>query len=205
MSDSHSVTLLLQMYRDGNDQALVELLKRYYEAVRAHATRQVESRLRRIIDADEVANGVFYRIAERLRDPDKQDIEGRCHLWRLMRRLVITEVNDQRKAEYAEKRDARERRGESMFYPESSEVGRGAGLADVAFVADSPSAMAQTMECFQAVYDSLPNDEFRDVLERMLLLRSNQEVMESLNMKAYKLSRIKKFIERKIEEQMLED
>lgn len=198
MQDNHSVTMLLQRYRAGDDSALESLLDRYYSSVQALASRKIEQRLRRIVDGDQIANGVFHRLSIRMRDPTSSDIQDRCHLWRLLRRIVTSEVNDFRKSEYAEKRDGRRKRGDSLFDLGLDGRDNPAGLDDIAYVTDSPSAMAQSMECLDVVYDSLPSDEFREVFERIILLHSNKEIMADLKMKPYRLSRIRKLIETRI-------
>ncbi|HIQ20468.1 MAG TPA: sigma-70 family RNA polymerase sigma factor [Planctomycetes bacterium] len=104
MSQAESGTKLFDRWRDGDEEAARALFARYAERLGRLVERQLDDRLRRRIDPDDVVQSVFRSFFRRTAAGAYQ-IDHSGALWRLLVRITLSKVRRQAEHHRAAKRD----------------------------------------------------------------------------------------------------
>ena len=85
-----SITQLLNLLRQGEEQAATELVERYLPRLRIRLAR-VASQLK-ISDEDDIAISAFYELCIALKNSRFEDISDRTQLWQVLSMLSLIHI-----------------------------------------------------------------------------------------------------------------
>lgn len=184
-SGDDSVTGWLTALKAGNSQAASEIWDRYYARLVAVARRRLGSTPRRMADEEDVALSAmnhFFQGVEQGRFPKLDD---RGDLWQVLVMLVCRRASHLQEKGMAQKRGGGGVRGESVWANES--VVR--GIDAVAGGEASPDMAAQLAESAQALLESLPEGELREIAVAKLDGFTNDEIAGRLGVQTRTIER----------------
>lgn len=151
---------LYQRFCEGDDTAAAELYERYINRLVGLARSRISSKLRRRVDAEDVAQSVFRSFFVNARD-EKYAFERNGDLWRLLSSLTINKVLRHVQKQTRQKRSIDME--QSVFRPD------GGPTVPVEMIMEGPTpddalALVEELESFMAGL----NDTGRQVLELRL-------------------------------------
>lgn len=175
---SHSITLLFDQLRQGDEDAARRLWDAFSKRLIEVARRQLESTRARTYDEEDVANSVFFALcsgAEKNRFPD---IHNRDDLWRLLFAATNHKVIDHVRSDARAKRGGGKVRGESVFGGEGQDEG---GFDRFAGAEPSPEMLVEMDESFHRLLGLLRDDTLRQIALWRMEGFTNQEIGEKLS------------------------
>jgi hypothetical protein len=85
----HSVTQFIHLLRDGDPRAATPIWNHFYSRLVTLANKKLKSRVRRVIEGEDVAQSVFDSCFRAMREGRVPDLKNRDNLWALL--VTITE------------------------------------------------------------------------------------------------------------------
>lgn len=118
-SATASVTLLLERWREGDEEAADEIHRRYSQRLCALAEHRIGTRLARRLDADDIVQSVFATFFQRARD-GQFSIDHSASLWHLLVRITLNKIHRETARVVAARRDVlREDYPRDLLEPEA--------------------------------------------------------------------------------------
>ena len=175
MSDNRSEKRLIGKLKQGDREAVNELVARYFDRVVRAAEKRLATRNAGGSDGDDVAASVFESIWRRASEQrfDEGDLESPDEFWRLLCKLIQFKTDDHARRATAQKRGGGAVRGESVFTrPDDASS---PGLDGQAGKNLSPSDYLELEEGYARMLNLLDDDTLREI---SLLRMENHKVTE---------------------------
>ena len=202
MGSDGSVTLWINLVKDGDSAATQALWERYFPKLVRLARGKLAGVRRGAADEEDVAQSAlksFCLAANRGCFPNLAD---RDSLWRLLLQMTA------RKAIELRRREGRERRGGGKVLGESALAGAAGGsdssiddggIGDVIGNEPSPEIAAIMAEEFQGLLDRLGDADLRTIAVAAMEGYSNEEIAQRLNCAVRTVERRRELIRKKWE------
>lgn len=162
-SDGPPTVDLVRRAKDGDKQAVNDLLHRYRERLRRIARIRLSAEMRRSIDGSDILQNAMMIAYQRLGSFEFRDDASLIH-W--LSRILENQIRDAAKYHHAQKRDIR-RQSDLEATTATGVPGLGARLADTS--AQTPSEVAENRELaeiYDAAVEELPDDQREAILLR---------------------------------------
>jgi DNA-directed RNA polymerase specialized sigma24 family protein len=200
MSSDGSISLWINLAKEGNPAAAQALFDRYFPKLVRLARHKLEGMRRVATDEEDVALSAFKSFcvaAERGRFPDLADRDG---LWRLLVRVTARKAIDLRRHEERECRGGGEVLGESAVAPAISN-GDGSvyrrGIDNLASNDPTPDEAAILSEQFERLLDNLGDPQLQKIAVAAMEGYSNDEIALQLNCAVRTVERRRELIRKK--------
>lgn len=173
---SDSVTEWLQQAQLASaPEAFAFLFERYLQQVTRLASSRLPSKLRPVVDGDDIAAEVFVELNRGLQEGRFQKLQDRRDLWQVLVMLSERRATSWRRRQQAEKRGGGDVVGESVIAGNDS-----AALPFSRFAGSEPSpedasVLAETLRTF---LQDLPDAEFRSIAADWLTGFTQQEIAD---------------------------
>ena len=162
-----SITQLLNLLRQGEEQAATELVERYLPRLRIRLAR-VASQLK-ISDEDDIAISAFYELCIALKNSRFEDISDRTQLWQVLSMIAMRKANDFRKIENAQKRGGRQKplSIESFKY-------------QIASFDENPELQVELLELCEYFLNRVKEEDLRSVAVLKMNGHTNADISQKL-------------------------
>ncbi len=180
MTDSRSVSKLLNALQVGDDEAANALWEQYFRQLTQFARAKLGQVMTREADEDDIvlsAMQSFLRGAAEGRFPK---LDNRDDLWKLLVVITARKISTLRKRQFAQKRGGGEIRGESVFGKSSDEPN--AGIGNVVGAEPTPDFSVEVAETCRHMLDDLGEPTLRQVAILKLEGYNNGEIAEQLGL-----------------------
>jgi len=182
MEPDDSVTQWIQDLKEGRDEAASRLVGRYFERVMAIARQKLDPRVRRVEDAEDVANHVFASLCRRAAEGEFALLANRDELWRLLIAMTARKAASAGRRWHAMKRGRGAVRGESAVAPAPGLEGGPGPAGFDRFFAEEPTprdyaVMAETLDEWM---EQLGDDTLRRVVRLKLEGHTQREIAGQL-------------------------
>jgi len=94
MSDSGSISALLECLKEGDDEAVRRLWERYSRRLVALAKKKLQGAPLGVADEDDAANSAFYSFCRRAAQGQFPNLKDRTSLWALLMKLTAHKAAD---------------------------------------------------------------------------------------------------------------
>jgi len=194
------VTLWLDRFLQGDQDAVQPLWDRYYAPLLRLARRKLGAHARRSADEEDVALSAFNSFCRAATAGRFAQLDDHHDLWRLLVTITARKASAQLKRQFAQKRGAGQVHGESVFGQRGSGAGDsssgGAGIGAVAGGGPTPELDALVREECRRLLDSLGDEALEQVALKKLEGYTNEEIARDLGCAVAtverKLARIRK-------------
>jgi len=178
MPEDGSISLWIHLLKDGDEAAVREIWRAYFQRLVVLARAKLRGVQRRVADEEDAALcdfDSFCRGAEHGRFPQ---LNNRDDLWRLLVMIAARKAADLAQNEARLKRGGGLVRGDSAFL--SSESSGEKGWAEIAGNEPTPEFAAQTAEEYRRLLALLGNDELRSIAVWKMEGLTNSEIADRL-------------------------
>ncbi|KLU01651.1 MULTISPECIES: ECF-type sigma factor [Rhodopirellula] len=186
---------LLELVRQGDDDATAVLWERYFQPLVRLAGTRLPKNLRRSGDEEDIALSAFHSFIAGVRREKFPDLSGPDNLWGLLITLTSRKVNAHLRRQTRQKRGGGQVRGESVFLDASGDSGR-AGLEQFAGRGESdnapPDLRLELAEACEKLLDDLPDEQLREIA----VMRMDGFLVDEI---ATKLGVSKRAVERRLQ------
>lgn len=155
MSDN-SVTQFIRLLRDGNPEAATPIWNHFYSRLVTLANKKLSSRVRRVVEGDDVAQSVFDSCFRAVLEGRVPDLKNRDNLWALLVTITERKAFNTNRNMTAQKRGGGKVSGESVFISRSDSFSP--GIDGIEGDEPTPEFVAIFTEEVQNRLDSLPED-----------------------------------------------
>jgi DNA-directed RNA polymerase specialized sigma24 family protein len=163
MPPPSSVTTWLQRLRAGDTAAAQVLWERYYTDLVRLAHAHLAARVRRTVDAEDIALGAFGSFCRGAAAGRFPQLADRHDLWRLLFTITLRHAADQAR------REGRQRRGGGRRIDVADLLDLpDADLDDLAGDAPDPAWAAAVADELQSLLSRLPGDDLRQIMRLRL-------------------------------------
>ncbi|MCA9138740.1 MAG: hypothetical protein KDB00_18340 [Planctomycetales bacterium] len=152
----------LQRVREGDDDAIGELWKGYFERLVRLAAKRLPSNLKRAGDEEDIALSAFNSFIAGIRRDQFPDLVGPDNLWGLLITLTGRKVNAHLRFQTRQKRGGGSVRGESVFM-DVDEAKRSQGIAGVSGEQMTADLSVELEEACNNLLDQLPDTQLRQI------------------------------------------
>jgi hypothetical protein len=191
MSDLGTVTDWLREFQHGDQHAADRLVTRYFERLVAMSRDEYRKQFgdipRPVEDEEDAAASAMASFCAAVQDGKIQDVVNRQQLWKLLAKITIRKLYDQRERAQALKRGG----GQHAAAPETMEE----IVADVT----GPQAEAEMRDTYYHAMALLGDSELRRIAELALLGRTRADIADALSVTPRTVYRKLKLIEDKWE------
>ena len=175
----HSVTLLVEKLKTGDEQAAQEVWSRFFHRIASLANRKLEHVSKRMADEEDVASKAMKSLLIGVKNGKFPKLYDRNDLWQILAMLVDRKARDQKRAVFAKKRGGGEVRGESCL-GEGGEMPRNRGLQNLPSPEPSPEFIQMSIDEIRSLMERLRTDEERLIAQLKFELFTNAEIAEKL-------------------------
>ncbi len=189
MSETGSISVLLQDLKDGDEQALAQLHQRCKRWLELRARRRLDGHTLRHVDEEDIAQEAFVGFVASVRNGRVPQLETRHDLFALLTHIVACKTSAYFARHLAAKRGGGRVRGESALDARSPTAGEG-GLSRVPDQAQSPAEELALLDEYRHYLAALPIS-LRAVAELYVAGLTNREI-------AMQLGRVERTVERKL-------
>lgn len=155
MSDN-SVTQFIHLLREGDPKAATPIWNHFYSRLVTLANKKLTSRVRRVVEGEDVAQSVFDSCFRAVQEGRVPDLKNRDNLWALLVTITERKAFNTNRNITAQKRGGGKVSGESVFLSRSDSFSP--GIAGIAGDEPTPEFVAIFAEEVQNRLDSLPED-----------------------------------------------
>lgn len=195
MSGDESVTNWLRQLEARDQQAALQLWRRYYREVVDLAGARLAAKSRRVVDEEDVAQSVMRCLYEGAAIGQYKDVVNRQQLWQLLATITIRKVIDKQRLLNQQKRGSGTVRGDSAVQRSAAEGG-GVGFDRLSGDHPPSEVLAIAAEEFRRLMGLLDDDRLREIAQYRLEGYKNEEIGERLGLTCRsverKLQRIRK-------------
>ncbi|WP_339749871.1 ECF-type sigma factor [uncultured Rubinisphaera sp.] len=115
IDSNSSVTIYIQCLQEGESKASVELWNHFYSRLVVLARKKLKSKVRRVIDEEDIALEALENCFTALKAGHFPDIRDRDNLWALLATITERRALNANRNEYRSKRGGGHIRGDSAF------------------------------------------------------------------------------------------
>jgi DNA-directed RNA polymerase specialized sigma24 family protein len=177
VAEKSSVTNWVAQLSAGNADAAQKVWERYFRRLVGLARARLGSLPRRAADEEDVALSAFHSFFEGVARGRFPRLEDRDNLWQLL--VTITA----RKAYQLQLRQGRQKRGGALVRDEAALAGAdsdAAGLEQFLGREPTPAFAAQAAEEYQRLLDTLPDADWRGLVQQKMEGYTNEEIAVQL-------------------------
>ncbi len=178
--DAPQTEELLNRVRDGDGEAINQLLDRHREALRRLVAQRMDPVLRRRVDASDIVQDVMVEANRRLKNYLNDPVMP-FHLW--LRHMAKDRLIDAHRRHRVAKRRSLDREQPLVAAgpPDRSTVELAGQLCDPELTPAAAAAWQETLRRFQAAVENLDETDREVVLMRHFEKLSNQEIAQALD------------------------
>jgi RNA polymerase sigma-70 factor (ECF subfamily) len=159
MDRLHSITLMIDMLRDGSDdqqqQAAGRIWQEYFPRLLALARSRLDPSVRQRVDEEDVVQSMYKSFCIRHQRGDFE-FDGRDDLWRLLVQITVQKARNAAKRQQRQRRDVRKEQAFETGDSPSMAQGPAAYLASVE---PTPDDAVMLNEQVQGRLEQLPEDQ----------------------------------------------
>lgn len=193
---SGSVTYFIQQLQDGNRDGTEKLWNHFYSKLVTLARKKLQSRVRRVVDEEDVALKAIDECFRQLEEGRFPPITDRDNLWAILAKITERRAFNANRDEFREKRGGGNVRGESAFLKRDDSVCIGADAAPGQ--EPTPEMIIEFTESFENRLSQL-NEKERGVALLKLQGHKNREIADELKCSIASVERKLKLIREKWE------
>ena len=179
MRQDDEVTCWLSGLARGEDVAVEEIWRRYYDRLVRLARGKLAEGKRRMADEEDVALSAFHSFCRGAAAGRFPHLEDRHDLWKLLVTITARKAARQVRREMQQKRGSGGVRGESVFAG-STDREEGCGIGGVLGAEPTPEFAALAAEECERMLESLADEQLRQIALWKLEGYSNDEIAEKL-------------------------
>lgn len=176
---SDEVTCWFHGLAKGDEAAVEEVWRRYYEKLVRVARGKLATGQRRAADEEDVALSAFHSFCRGAAAGRFPQLEDRHDLWRLLVTITARKAAHQVRRDMQQKRGSGSVRGESVFAG-AREPERAFGIGNVLGTEPTPEFAAMAAEECEHLLESLPEEPIRQIALWKLEGFTNDEIAEKL-------------------------
>ncbi|HEY7426672.1 MAG TPA: ECF-type sigma factor [Gemmataceae bacterium] len=194
MSESGSITALIERVQEGDHEAARLLWQRYYPRMVALARQKLKGFLPRVADEEDAALSAFNTFCDGAEKGHFPDLKNRDELWALLVVLTARKVADMLRSH------RRKRHGEGMVRGDSAFQGDEAGLDDLPGNDLTPLEEVVLAEEVETLLQRLREPVLRQIAVWKLEAYTNAEIADRLGCSQPTVERRLAFIRRLLRE-----
>lgn len=153
---------LLEQVRQGDEQAIEQLWRDYFQRLVRVAAQRLPANLRRVGDEEDIALSAFHSFIAGIRRDQFPDLSGPDNLWGLLITLTGRKVHAHLRHQMRQKRGGGAVRGESVFMDASGEKMSG-GIGGVTGENIAPDLQAELAEACEGLLEQLADEQLRQI------------------------------------------
>ncbi len=173
------VTCWFHGLADGDEAAVEEVWRRYYEKLVRFARGKLAIGQRRAADEEDVALSAFHSFCRGAAAGRFPQLEDRHDLWKLLVTITARKASHQIRRDMQQKRGSGNVRGESVFVGASDDE-RGFGIGNMLGAEPTPEFAAMAAEECEQLLGALPDEQVRQIALWKLEGFTNDEIAEKL-------------------------
>jgi RNA polymerase sigma factor (sigma-70 family) len=173
--EDDEVTRWLSGLARGEDFAVEQIWRRYYDRLVRLARRKLAEGRRRVADEEDVALSAFHTFCRGAAAGRFPRLEDRGDLWKLLVTITARKAARLVRRETQQKRGSGDVRGESVFVGPADRE-RGGGIGEVLGTEPTPELAALAAEQCERLLEVLPRDELRQIALWKLEGYANDEI-----------------------------
>lgn len=185
MSDG-TITKFIHQLRDGNVDAATPIWRHFYERLVTKADSRINTRVRRVVDGDDVAQAVFSECFRGIQAGRFPELHDRDNLWALLIEMATRRASNANRDERAAKRGGGAVGGESAFLTRSGLFTE--GFNGIEGDEPTPEFALEVAEELEQKLSPLEPDA-RQVAELKMSGHTNREISERLGFSIAKVER----------------
>ncbi len=176
---SDEVTCWFHGLAAGDDAAVEEVWRRYYEKLVRFARGKLAVGQRRAADEEDVALSAFHSFCRGAAAGRFPQLEDRHDLWKLLVTITARKAAHQVRRDMQQKRGSGNVRGESVFVG-AGDSDRGLGIGNILGTEPTPEFAAMAVEECEHLLGVLPDEQIRQIALWKLEGFTNDEIAEKL-------------------------
>ncbi|WP_242631980.1 ECF-type sigma factor [Rubripirellula amarantea] len=184
-------TQLLDLVRQGDEEATTELWEKYFQQLVRIAARRLPANLRRTGDEEDIALSAFQSFIAGIRRDQYPDLSGPDNLWGLLITLTGRKAHAHLRHQTRQKRGGGSIRGESVFMDQGGER-RGDGIGGVTGDQHAPDIHVELAEACEGLLSQLADEQLRQIA----IMRMDGYLVDEI---AEKLTMSKRAVERRLQ------
>ena len=182
----NSVTQFINLLRDGDQKAAAPIWNHFYTRLVTLANKKLSSRVRRVVEGEDVAQSVFDSCFRAVQEGRVPDLKNRDNLWALLVTITERKAFNTNRNMTAQKRGGGKVVGESVFLCRSDLFSP--GIAGVAGDEPTPEFVAMFAEEVDNRLKGLPEDS-RQIVSLMLEGYKQNEIARKTGFSLAKVER----------------
>jgi len=184
------VTQWMQQLQGGSHEAAKKIWEHYCRKLYSFARKRLPPQMRRSYDEEDVALSAFHSMCEGIQEGRFPELSDRDNLWRLMLTITVRKIAIRHRYDHRDKRNTSKLMTESgMFTTANRPVG---GMDALPAAEPTPAFAAEMAETCNSLFQSLSDDNLRQVAQLKMEGYTNGEIAEQLAV-------TRRTIERKLE------
>lgn len=199
MTNQHSVTALIGQLEADNSQAAHELWERFLYRMIAAARKKMKNLPRRMVDEEDVVVAAFEAFMSGHKEGRFKQLHNREDLWQVLAMLIERKAIREMRYQFAEKRDARQARGESIFEKAVADSMLG-GLDGIA--ESDPEPVDFFTQGVQEILEQIDDPVQRDIALKRLAGYTNSETAEQIGISKASVERKFSLLRDRLKERM---
>ena len=172
------VTVWLRGLADGDELAIEQIWRKYYDQLVRLARRKLMDANRRMADEEDIAISTFESFCRGATAGRFPQLSDREDLWKILVTIAAIKAIRQKRDAGRQKRGSGKVRGESVFGGGDDHPGRGIG--NVLGQEPTPEIAAVAADECRRLLAMLPNDTLRDVAQQKLEGFTNEEIADRM-------------------------
>jgi DNA-directed RNA polymerase specialized sigma24 family protein len=176
---SDDVTCWFRGLAEGDEAAVEEVWKRYYEQLVCFARGKLAQGQRRAADEEDVALSAFHSFCRGAAAGRFPQLGDRHDLWKLLVTITARKASHQVRRDMQQKRGSGNVRGESVFVGAGG-AENGMGIGNVLGTEPTPEFAVMAAEQCECLLEVLPDDRVRQIALWKLEGFSNDEIAAKL-------------------------
>lgn len=185
MSDN-SITQFIHLLRDGDPEAATPIWNHFYSRLVTLANKKLKSRVRRVVEGDDVAQSVFDSCFRAVQEGRVPDLKNRDNLWALLVTIAERKAFNTNRDMSAKKRGGGKVLGESVFLSRSDSFSP--GIDGIAGDEPTPEFIAIFTEEARNRLGSLP-DDVQKIVSLVMEGYKHREIAEKTGFSIAKVER----------------
>lgn len=175
---SDEVTCWFQGLAQGDEAAVEQLWRQYYEKLVRFARRKLAEGQRRAADEEDVALSAFHSFCRGAAAGRFPHLEDRHDLWKLLVTITARKASHQVRRDMQQKRGSGNVRGESVFAAAGGR--KEVGMGNLLGTEPTPEFAAMAAEECRRLLEALPDEETRQIALWKLEGYTNEEIAGNL-------------------------
>lgn len=170
--DEHSVTVLLQQAKGGDEAAAYEIWERYFKRIVALASRRLPDGVGRVVGPEDIASSALDCLLRGAKEGRFRKLEDRDDLWQVLTVIAV------RRACNVIRDAGRHEKGESRLAKDPDDLRQ--GIAAMIDKTPTPESLVTMQDTFEDLMENL-DDQMRSIVRFRLAGYTHAEIAAKLN------------------------